>query len=55
MYEKVKLYCSKFVCTSETDTDENRDLWFNLGGKGFTLFYNFIEPNLMNNTNKPNH
>ena len=52
MYEKVKLYCSKFVCTSEKDTDENRDLWFNLGKKGFSLFYNFIEPNLMNNTNQ---
>lgn len=54
MYEKVKLYCSKFVCTSDMDTDENRDLWFNLGRKGFTLFYNFIEPNNMKNSSESN-
>lgn len=54
MYEKVRLYCSEFVCTSDSDTDENRDLWFNLGKKGFTLFYNFIEPNKNSNSSDEN-
>ena len=37
LYQKIKFYCAKYVCSSESDNEENRDLWFNLGEKGFSL------------------
>ena len=37
LYQKIKFFCAKYVCSSGTDDEENRDLWFNLGEKGFTL------------------
>ena len=57
LYNKIKLYCNKFVCSDDEDNDENRDLWFNLGRKGFTLLKNIVEPgkeNEENETNKDN-
>ena len=43
LYQKVKLYCNKYVCSDDEDNEENRDLWFNLGEKGFTLHKNIVE------------
>lgn len=43
LYEKIKFFCSKYVCSSDIDEEENRDLWFNFGGKGFSLLRNFYE------------
>ena len=37
LYKKIKFFCGKYVCSSGSDNEENRDLWFNLGEKGFTL------------------
>ena len=38
LYYKIKFYCGKFVCSSKTDNDENRYLWFNIGRDGFTMY-----------------
>ena len=50
LYNKVKLYCNKYVCSDDNDNDENRDLWFSLGTKGFTLLKNIVEPGQNNET-----
>ena len=49
LYQKIKLYCNKYVCSDDEDNEENRDLWFSLGTKGFTLLKNIIEPGKENN------
>ena len=38
LYDQIKFYCGRFVCSSTTDNDENRYLWFNVGRSGFTLY-----------------
>lgn len=38
LYDKIKFYCGRFVCSSTTDNDENRYLWFNVGRSGFSLY-----------------
>ena len=39
LYNKIKLFCNKYVCGSDNDEEEDKDLWFNLqvGNSGFTL------------------
>ena len=46
LYQKIKFYCNKYVCSNDLDDNENRDLWFNLGEKGFTLLNHITEPKL---------
>lgn len=46
LYQKIKFYCNKYVCSNGLDDNENRDLWFNLGEKGFTLLNHITEPKL---------
>ena len=50
LYYKIKLYCNKYVCSDDEDNDENRDLWFSLGTKGFTLHKLIVEPGQSNET-----
>ena len=38
LYDQIKFYCGRFVCSSTTDNDENRYLWFNIGRSGFSLY-----------------
>lgn len=49
LYEKIKFYCpADDVCKSNLDTDENRYLWFNLAGQGFSLLRSSNKLNLEN-------
>ena len=43
LYQKIKFYCSRFVCSDISDENENRELWFNLGENGFTLLEHFFD------------
>ena len=45
LYNKIKLYCNKYVCSSDNDQEENRDLWFNLQAGKSDLHYlkNFMK------------
>ncbi len=43
LYEQIKFYCGENVCTSKLDQEENRNLWFNIGGDGFSLFKSYWE------------
>lgn len=45
LYQKIKFYCSKYVCSDISDDNENRELWFNLGEKGFTLVEHIFDNN----------
>ncbi len=45
MYEKIKFYCGDRVCSNDDDENENRNLWFNIGGDGFSLLKTFLESN----------
>lgn len=50
LYEKIKFYCpADDVCESNIDNDENRYLWFNLAGKGFSLLRSSNKVNVENN------
>ena len=46
--KKIRIFCSDFVCSDDDDTNENRELWFNLALKGFDLGYNIAEPKIEN-------
>jgi len=57
LYKKIKFYCSKFVCENDNDDVDDKDLWFNVGHSGFTLFrflwekYKLEENQTLNETN----
>lgn len=53
LYQKIKFYCNKFVCSDTSDENENRELWFNLGEKGFTLIEHIFD-NMEENEEKIN-
>lgn len=40
LYDKIKFYCGKKVCEKTNSNDEYKDLWFNIGHDGFTLYRN---------------
>lgn len=43
LYEQIKFYCGDYICTSKLDQEENRNLWFNIGGNGFSLIKYSVE------------
>ena len=48
LYQKIKLYCNSYVCSDDEDNDENRDFWFNLGEKGFSLEKTILDKDKIN-------